>query len=162
MNAILLKFINNHELLQGKKIRYWKGGLIPRGGTPHQLVKGSALLAGDAAAMTDPFFGEGIYYAARSGMLAAEAIEKAVNEGTDSLQHYEQVINREITSDLWWARVFNFGFYRFPFVFYPAVRHSSRLQQLIIDVNSGRISWRESVGELVRTLPLWVSQALLP
>lgn len=162
MNAILLRFINSHPCLRGKKIRYWKGGLIPRGGTPRPLVEGTALLAGDAAAMTDPFFGEGIYYAAKSGILAAEAITKAVTDNKPALDHYQAAVNREITRDLWWARVFNFGFYRFPLVFYPAVRHSNHLQQLIIDVNSGRITWRKSVYELVRTLPLWVSQALLP
>jgi len=162
MNAILMNFINSHEFLRGKKIRYWKGGLIPRGGTQHVLVKNSALLAGDAAALADPFFGEGIYYAARSGILAAEAIIKTIGDNTTSLEHYETAVNLEITRDLWWARVFNFGFYRFPYVFYPAIRNSSHLQQLIIDVNNGRISWKESVRELVRSLPLWVSQTLLP
>jgi len=58
--------------------------------------------------------------------------------------------------------VFNFGFYRFPIVFYPAIRNSSHLQQLIIDVNSGHVTWKQSVSELVRSLPLWVSQTLLP
>ena len=162
LNAILLNFINSRDFLRGNKIRYWKGGLIPRGGTRHPLVRNSALLAGDAAAVPDPFFGEGIYYAARSGILAAEAIFKAATENSRSLAHYETAVNREITTDLWWARVFNFGFYRFPFVFYPAIRNSTRLQQLIIDVNSGRITWKQSVSELVRTLPLWVSQTLLP
>lgn len=162
LNVILRQFINNRELLREKKIRYWKGGLIPRGGTRQALVKNSALLAGDAAATADPFFGEGIYYAARSGLLAAEAIRQAMANGQTSLEHYEIAVNREITSDLWWARVFNFGFYRFPLVFYPAIRNSSHLQQLIIDVNSGRITWKQGVLELVRSLPRWVSQTLLP
>lgn len=161
LNSLLLRYINDHELLRGKKIRYWKGGLIPRGGTRRILVNKSALLAGDAAAMPDPFFGEGIYYAARSGMLAAEAIIRAEADGTGSLDHYETAVNLEITRDLWWARVFNFGFYRFPFAFYPAIRKSAHLQQLIIDINCGRITWKQGVTELVRSLPLWVSQTLL-
>lgn len=162
LNAVLLRYIDSHALLKGKKIRYWKGGLIPRGGTRRVLVNGTALLAGDAAAMPDPFFGEGIYYAARSGMLAAEAIVRAAADGTGSLAHYQTVIDREITRDLWWARVFNFGFYRFPFAFYPAIRKSARLQQLIIAINSGRLTWRQGVAEMVRTLPLWGCRALLP
>jgi geranylgeranyl reductase family protein len=162
MNAILLQYIDSQALLRGKRIRYWKGGLIPRGGTRRALVNNSALLAGDAAAMPDPFFGEGIYYAARSGMMAAEAIVKAAADKTSCLEGYQTAVNLEIIRDLWWARVFNFGFYRFPFIFYPAIRNSSHLQQLILDVNNGRITWEEGVLELVRSLPLWVSQALLP
>jgi len=162
MNAVLLRFINSRDELRGKKIRYWKGGLIPRGGTRRQLVNKSALLAGDAAAMADPFFGEGIYYAARSGILAAEAIVKAAGEKSPSLEQYQTAVEMEITRDLWWARVFNFGFYRFPWLFYPAIRNASRLQQLMIDINSGRVTWKQGVTELVRTLPLWVSQALVP
>ncbi|MEW6079074.1 MAG: NAD(P)/FAD-dependent oxidoreductase [Thermodesulfobacteriota bacterium] len=162
LNAVLLRYINDHDLLRGKKIRYWKGGLIPRGGTRRILVNKTALLAGDAAAMPDPFFGEGIYYAARSGMMAAEAIAKAAAGGTGSLEHYQTAVNREITRDLWWARVFNFGFYRFPFAFYPAIRKSAHLQQLIISINNGRITWKQGVAEMVRTLPLWMSQTLLP
>lgn len=162
MNQILLQFISNRDFLRGQKIRYWKGGLIPRGGTRHALVNNSALLAGDAAAMADPFFGEGIYYAARSGLLAAEAILKAVADNTNRLDHYETAVNLEIIQDLWWARVFNFGFYRFPFVFYPVIRNSSHLQQLVIDINSGRATWKQGVSELFRSLPLWVSQTLLP
>ncbi len=162
LNAVLLHFINSRDFLKGRKIRYWKGGLIPRGGTRQCLVKDSALLAGDAAGLTDPFFGEGIYYAARSGIMAAESIVKAMNDNTPGLDHYQTAVDREITEDLWWARVFNFGFYRFPFVFYPAIRNSGHLQQLIIDVNNGRLTWRQSVREMIRSLPLWVSQTLLP
>lgn len=45
---------------------------------------GGALLVGDAARVVEPFTGEGIYYALRSGRLAAEAIALAVAKGTGS------------------------------------------------------------------------------
>lgn len=38
-----------------------------------RLVNGNVLLVGDAGHLVDPLFGEGIYYAVRSGQLAAQA-----------------------------------------------------------------------------------------
>ncbi|MFO8049418.1 MAG: geranylgeranyl reductase family protein [Desulfosudaceae bacterium] len=162
LNTALTTFINRRDYLRGRPVRYWKGGLIPRGGTRQRLVKNNALLVGDAAAMTDPFFGEGIYYAARSGMLAATAITQSAAENGPPLSRYEKMCQSEITDDLWWARLFNFGFYRFPFVFYPAVRNSSYLQQIVIDVNSGRFTWKKSVYRVFKSLPWWLTRMLLP
>ncbi|MFW6237474.1 MAG: geranylgeranyl reductase family protein [Desulfosudaceae bacterium] len=162
LNAALTAFINGQAYLRGRPVRYWKCGLIPRGGTRQRLVSGNALLVGDAAALTDPFFGEGIYYAARSGMLAAEAIGRAAAPGGPALEHYQTLCQREISDDLWWARLFNFGFYRFPFVFYPAVRNSSYLQKVVIEVNSGRFTWKKSVYRVFQSLPRWLAQMVLP
>lgn len=162
MGRALTAYIDRHPDLRSGHVRYCKGGLIPRGGTRQVLSTGRALLAGDAAAMTDPFFGEGIYYAARSGMLAADAILSALQSGGSSLSNYDADCDREITRDLWWARGFNFTFYRMPFIFYPAIRRSSHLQELVVDINNGRFTWKGGVGRIIASLPWWVTQALLP
>ena len=61
-----------------------------------ELVSGRALLVGDAAHLVDPLFGEGIYYAVRSGQLAAESILNQVNDRRRSLADYEEAVRREI------------------------------------------------------------------
>ena len=60
------------------------------------LVSGRALLVGDAGHLVDPLFGEGIYYAIRSGQLAAESILNQVNDRRCSLADYDVVVRREI------------------------------------------------------------------
>ncbi len=53
----------------------WRGAVIPcPGGQPPRLVQGRVLVAGDAAALADPFLGEGIGQAVLSGRLAARAV----------------------------------------------------------------------------------------
>ena len=53
-----------------------------------KVSRGKVLLVGDAAHLMDPLMGEGIYYALRSGMMAAESI----------LQSKEKGISRRILS----------------------------------------------------------------
>ena len=51
--------------------------------------RGNLLFAGDAARVVEPFTGEGIFYALRSGVLAATAATRIVQENsTDAAKHY--------------------------------------------------------------------------
>ena len=45
-------------------------------------ARGNLLFAGDAARVVEPFTGEGIFYALRSGMLAATAATRIVRENS--------------------------------------------------------------------------------
>jgi len=156
VKAALRAFIEKEENLRGfQEMFYCRGHLMPRGGVYHRLVTEGALLVGDAAAMTDPFFGEGIYYAARSGILAGQAIVRAMRENHRRLESYDQEIYRTLVRDFWWARFFNFCFYRFPRLSYPIVQHSSYLQELVLDVNSGKLSYQECVLRVIFLSPYW-------
>jgi geranylgeranyl reductase family protein len=57
--------------LQAVEVR---GAYLPAGGFVFRPGRGRVLLAGDAAGLVDPFSGEGIYFALRSGKLAAETL----------------------------------------------------------------------------------------
>lgn len=62
-------------------------GLIPLG-PAKKTYSGRYLLAGDAAGFVSPFEGEGIYYARRSGEIAAEIISGAM-AGKNTLADYQ-------------------------------------------------------------------------
>ena len=65
------------------------------------IVKGRTLLVGDAAGLADAFTGEGIPEAIHSGILAASALSKAVEEANPrALRGYEKHCKREIISEL--------------------------------------------------------------
>jgi geranylgeranyl reductase family protein len=72
------------------------GHKIPHNGRALRQISGNACLIGDAAGMIDPFLGEGIYHAIRSGQLAAGAILEA---GGASTADFAGALT-EITSDL--------------------------------------------------------------
>jgi len=76
-----------------------RGFVLPlrRVGAPIQ--QGRAMLVGDAAGLVEGFTGEGIYWAVRSGLLAARAILEGA--GTP---RYQERIDRELMPDLYAAR----------------------------------------------------------
>src|SRR6266545_2881712 len=73
----LRQFMQHWQLTPADgKLRYLAHMLPTRApGTP--LVRGRALVLGDAAGLLEPFTGEGIYYAVRSAYLAADALTAA-------------------------------------------------------------------------------------
>lgn len=49
-----------------------QGWYLPAGGLPRKIANGNILLVGDAAGLVDPFSGEGMYWALKSGRLAGQ------------------------------------------------------------------------------------------
>lgn len=61
-----------------------------------RLVRGRAMLVGDAGHLVDPLLGEGIYYAVRSGQLAAKSITDTLRHpATHQLSEYETLVATE-------------------------------------------------------------------
>lgn len=69
-------------------------GLIPINGPVKRTFSNRTLLAGDAAGFVSPFDGEGIYYARRSGEIAAEVLSRAIS-GNNPLSEYENIWKSE-------------------------------------------------------------------
>lgn len=61
---------------------------------------GRVVVTGDAGGLTDPMTGEGIYYAVRSGRLAANACISFLRGNPDALSVYSETVNRELMSEL--------------------------------------------------------------
>lgn len=78
--------------------------LAPAGGFRRKIVSDRIMLAGDAAGFIDPLTGEGIYYAMRSGQLAAKAcisaVEKGDFESSFLTQHYAEACEMDFEKDL--------------------------------------------------------------
>jgi len=81
-----------------------KGHGLPYGNYLEKPWHGRALLAGDAAGLVETLFGEGIYYALRSGELAGEALSAALSRGADPTALYGQGLKRDILPELIWSR----------------------------------------------------------
>ena len=84
--------------------RSTRGHRLPRRTKGAPITKGPVLLVGDAAGMLDYWTGEGIYYAIRSGQIAAPAIMDYLEGRTPDLTAYEQAVDEEIMPDLRIAR----------------------------------------------------------
>jgi geranylgeranyl reductase family protein len=92
-----------------------------------------ALLVGDAARVSEPVSGEGIYFAMRSGLLAAETVDQGLLEGDLSarfLRSYEQKCNSAFRSRLALNSLIRFAIYR-PALLDPLIRLSAKNGRLL-------------------------------
>jgi len=80
-----------------------KAHLLPYGNFLRRPAHEKALLAGDAAGLVESLFGEGLYYALRSGELAAQAVLAGL-EGGDARQIYLDGLRRDVLPELTWSR----------------------------------------------------------
>ena len=91
-------------------------------------VTDHALLVGDAARVSEPVTGEGIYFAMRSGLLAAETIDLALrqkNFRADTLAGYERACRRAFRSRLSLNSLLRFAVYH-PALVDSLIRLSSK------------------------------------
>jgi len=80
---------------------------------PVPCARPGVLLVGDAAQLADPFLGEGIYYAVRSGSLAARAVLQGMG-GAETAALYAGRIHDEVWPDLIAASRVAYLFHRMP------------------------------------------------
>ncbi len=123
------------------------------------------LAVGDAAGLADAFWGEGIYYALKSGAIAANAIDWALrrNASTPPLGAYSErlwnVIGRDLRAAYWCARTL----YALP----PAAMFSLVADTLVceqmINVLRGRSTYtRFAIAALARLPRLVAAAAIRP
>ncbi len=106
------------------------------------LVSGRALLVGDAGHLVDPLFGEGIYYAVRSGQLAAESILSQVKDERRSLTDYEEAVRREIYEEFRVAVRMASIVYSYPRLCHRLLPRYQNIVMLYYDVLRGRETYQ--------------------
>ena len=101
--------------------------------SPRRAVAGQALLVGDAARVSEPVTGEGIYFAMRSGLLAAATIDMAfsqANLAAQGLADYERLCRTAFRSRLALNALLRFAIYR-PALIEPFIRLSAKNGRLL-------------------------------
>lgn len=109
---------------------------------PHRLVSQRALLVGDAGHLVDPLFGEGIYYAVRSGQMAAASVLASFHDKRRSLLDYETFVGREILSEFRVASRCARIVYTFPRLCHRLMYRYQEVIALYYDVLRGRETYQ--------------------
>jgi geranylgeranyl reductase family protein len=91
-----------------------------------EFHKGMVMVTGDAAGLGDPLTGEGIYYAVRSGKLAAEACLEYLSGKTRSVDVYSARVNAELMTELLEANRIKHVFNAVPLRIHTFVGESER------------------------------------
>lgn len=105
LTEIFHKLIYHHPTLKmrfenAKPLETVKGFGLPLGSKKRKLSGNRFILLGDAASLIDPFSGEGIGNAIRSGRVGADVVKKAVCENNFSEQFLSQY-DKELYSRVW-------------------------------------------------------------
>jgi geranylgeranyl reductase family protein len=100
---------------------------------PRRCHADGLLLVGDAARVSEPVTGEGIYFALRSGVLAGDALHAALRRGDLSaagLRRYAQACRRAFGLRRGLNALIRYSMYR-PWLLSPFVRFSAKRQRLL-------------------------------
>ena len=169
LRASFEAFVQEHEWLSQREIPRPVGHPIPvfssegngDGGRRASLVNGRALLVGDAGHLVDPLFGEGIYYAVRSGQLAARAILRAGGDWERSLREYGEDVDREIVPEFRVTARIARVVYGFPYLCFKLLRRYEPIVQGYFGVLQGRTTAERFLGEAKARVKASVSELLL-
>jgi len=152
LREILSQFNRKHGLT-GKEI--WSSGFpIPAGKSQNDVYRPHVLFLGDAGGLVDPLTGEGIYYAVKSGTVAAGVVRQFFKTGELSrLSSYETAINSLFGEEFKWARIVGKLFFSLKGLNFFVLKRSKEVAQLTSELLSGRISYRESFKKYLRLMP---------
>ncbi|MCX6283478.1 MAG: geranylgeranyl reductase family protein [Bacteroidetes bacterium] len=116
---------------------------------------GRVLVAGDAAGLTDALTGEGIYWAVKSGTIAAGVIRERLEGKISDLALYSSRINSEIMPEMLEAKNICALFNAMPLRIHHWVRDSERVWMAFGKVLRGERSFNDVPLALGKWKPLW-------
>lgn len=111
-----------------------------------ELVNGRTLLIGDAAHLVDPLFGEGIYYAVKSGQLASRSAVEVVRGRLPTLESYSRAVYRDIYPEFRVASRMASILYSFPRLCYRLAHRYQELVRLYYRVLQGQETYQTFLG----------------
>ncbi|HLF78843.1 MAG TPA: geranylgeranyl reductase family protein [Dehalococcoidia bacterium] len=138
-----------------------RGHHLPTRDEGAPIVRGRALLAGDAAGLVDPMSGEGIYAAFLSGRLAADATQRFLDGQAPDLYPYEAAVERELMVEMRAAQVLHDSYHYTPRACYLLMRRSNHFKVMLCQLITGEHSYSgylNKLGPLSHILRFWASR----
>ncbi|WP_369424921.1 geranylgeranyl reductase family protein [Methanothrix sp.] len=128
------------------------GHTIPLSGPSRYLGGRRTMLCGDSAGMVDPFTGEGIAYAVRSGQIAADVAAEHLSDGCD-LVEYQRRCKSEFGDDLRASLLLARIMHRFPDLLFNMFMDDRSLLERYIDIHAHGLSYRSFLRWLAPRAP---------
>lgn len=142
----LEQFLSRQESLSGPvSVTGWPIPLPPW--SINHVGSSRVLLIGDAAGLVDPFTGEGIYYAMRSGILATTAI---VSGGAQIAERYRKLVRETFESDFRGAAILAGIIHRVPKCWFRALRSHPGAIGALAAVLRGELSYVAFLQKVIK------------
>lgn len=152
MKAYNRAYLARHEHASQAVMKYSGHALPVRDGSAPMFME-RAVLVGDAAGLLEPFTGEGIGYAVRSGQIASDTISDYLEGRCTTLQDYQMRVNKEIVTELQYAQQYVRIFNRFPRLFYRLIRESDYAWESACKILRGERTFGDINRKLGRLAP---------
>jgi geranylgeranyl reductase family protein len=153
----LVEFIDRYPALRHRRGIEYRGYAIPLRNKAGVFECGPVTLLGDAAGLAESVFGEGIYFALKSAVLAAQS--ELTRDSNARSMSYTQLLKQELLPELRAASLLARGLFTFQeFAFHHAVC-SNQINQLFAGLLTGDIGYRECLRKTVLAAPMWISQS---
>ena len=123
------------------------GHKSPLGGSNRRIARSRVLLAGDSAGFVDALTGEGIYYALRSGQIAANVISK--QDSVDVSRAYIAMCEKEFGEELSYAHWLARSLTSRPETLSRVLACDGQVLDKYIEVAAGKGTYKNFVGWLV-------------
>jgi geranylgeranyl reductase family protein len=118
-----------------------------------EVERGRVWLLGDAAGFAESVLGEGIYFALKSGALAARAFAAA--RGAPRPGEYAALVRRELEPELAAARQLARACYARPGFTFEHIARNPGASRLFLGLVTGEVGYRECFLRAVAALPKW-------
>ncbi|MEE9591339.1 MAG: NAD(P)/FAD-dependent oxidoreductase [Thermodesulfobacteriota bacterium] len=153
VRGYLDELISSHDVLRGIKVDKTVGWTMPLYySSSKDVVKGRAVVIGDAGHLVDPFLGEGIYFSIRTAEIAADIIvEEADKDGAD-LGAYQDVIKKELYPEFDAALKLSRLAYNHPRIWYKTLEGDPKIMEQYYNVIRGEETYPAFYGWLIDRL----------
>ena len=156
-----LAALRKHYGLQSSEMVNIRGHHLPTRDDGAPIVRGRALLVGDAAGLVDPLSGEGIFAAFVSGHLAAARLLRFLDGMDADLYPYEAAVERELMPEIRDAKMLRDVFDYSPGLCFFMLRRSTRFQVMLCQLISGEHTYGHflrRLGPFAHVLRLWAAR----
>ena len=145
-----LERFNKKHGVRGKILN--SGGfLIPCGKRRNDVLRDRVLFLGDAGGLVDPLTGEGIYFAVKSGVIAASTVKRAFETGNfEVLNLYKRAIDKELGREFFWARIVGNFFFKLKRLNFYVIEREDDVGRLATEILSGKISYKHGIWKFFK------------
>lgn len=156
------ELIARHESLREKISMKIRSAPLPFWTHHEPLARDRVFLVGDAAGLVDPLSGEGISYALKSALIAADYADAALRGDARAEAGYSDEIDAKISRGFRFAQRMANVFFEYPGLVYQIGIRSQRVNDIFARLISGEIDYAGVYSEIASSWPGRIYKTIKP